>query len=150
VKLETVDGILEHLIQLVILGQVVVLDEVGDRRARVLNLLKPVTEGIERDGIYGSVDDVLTVVPVQQPSNALVNCGVAHESITRQFVVSVRSKADSDTSVHWIIKRGILGGAEGWASSDGAATRRPEAWKAAGIGNVLGESGHREKESDDE
>lgn len=75
VKLVTVGGILEHSILLVKLSHVVVLDEVGDRLASVLNLLIPVAEGSERDGICGVIDGVCAVVPVQQPSDALVPCG---------------------------------------------------------------------------
>ena len=49
----TVDGILENLVQLVELGLVVVLNEVGDRLANVLDLLVPVTKWSERDGVDG-------------------------------------------------------------------------------------------------
>jgi len=55
---------LEHLILLVELGLVVVLDEVCDRLANILNLLIPVTKRIERDGIDGLVDGIGAVVPV--------------------------------------------------------------------------------------
>ena len=49
----TVCGVLENLVQLVELGLVVVLDEVGDRLANVLDLLVPVTKWSERDGVDG-------------------------------------------------------------------------------------------------
>jgi len=64
VQFVTICGILEHLILLVELGLVVVLDEVRNGFANVLNLLIPVTQRSERDGIDGLVDDVGTVVPV--------------------------------------------------------------------------------------
>jgi len=71
----TVGRILEHSILPVFLSQVVVLDEVGDRLARVLDLLVPVAEGKECEGVDGLVDDVGTVVPVQQPGDALMPGG---------------------------------------------------------------------------
>ena len=74
-ELGTVDRILEHAVLPVFLGQVVILDEVGDRLACVLDLLVPIAKWSERDGVDGLVDDVGAVVPVQQPGDALVFCG---------------------------------------------------------------------------
>jgi len=71
----TVGGILEHSILPVFLSQVVVLDEVGDCFASVLDLLVPVAKGSERDGVDGLVDGVGAVVPVQQPGDALMPGG---------------------------------------------------------------------------
>lgn len=75
VEFVAVGGILEHSVLPVYLGDVVVLDEVGDRLASVLDLLVPVAKGSESDGVDGLVDGVDTVVPVQQPGNALVPGG---------------------------------------------------------------------------
>jgi len=75
VELVTIGRVLEHSILPVFLGQVVVLDEVGDRLASVLDLLVPVAKGGECDGIDGLVDDVGAVVPVQQPGDALMSGG---------------------------------------------------------------------------
>jgi len=146
----TVDGILKDLILLVELGLVVVLDEVGDRLANVLNLLVPVAKGSERDGVGGLVNGVGAVVPVQQPSNTLMLCGVAHESVARQFVEPIGGEGDGYASVLRVVKRGVLRGAEGRASSDGTTTRRPGAWEEVGIGDDLGKCGYGEKESYDE
>jgi len=71
----TVGGILEHSILPIFLGHVVVLDEVGDRLASVLDLLVPVAKGSERDGVDALVDDIGAVVPVQQPGDALMPSG---------------------------------------------------------------------------
>ena len=71
----TVCGVLENLIFLVEFSLVVILDEVGDRLANVLDLLVPVAKGCERDRVDGLVDGVSAVVPVQQAGNALVPCG---------------------------------------------------------------------------
>jgi len=79
-----------------------------------------------------------------------VLCGVAFESITRKFVVPVSGKGDGNTSVLWIIKCGILGGAKAFTGADGAAARRPSAWEEVGTGNNLGKGRYREKESNDE
>ena len=68
----TIDGILENLILLVELSLVVVLDEVGDRLADVLDLLVAVAKGSERDGIGGLVNGVGAMVPVQQPGDTLM------------------------------------------------------------------------------
>lgn len=64
VELVTVGWILEYLIHLVELGLIVVLDEVGHGFTNVLNLLIPVSERGERDGVDSLVDDVGAVVPV--------------------------------------------------------------------------------------
>jgi len=85
----TVERILEHSIFLVELSHVVVLDEVGNRLAGVLDLLVSVSKGSECDGVDGFIDGVGTVVPVQQPGDTLVPGGVALESITSQLIVSV-------------------------------------------------------------
>jgi len=92
VELVAIDGVLENLILFVELGLVVILDKVGDGLASVLNLLVPVPKRSESDRVDGLVDGVGAVVPVQQPSDTLMSCGVALESITRQLVVAVRSK----------------------------------------------------------
>ena len=63
-ELVTISGVLEYLILLVKLGLVVVLDEVCDRLARVLDLLVPVAKGTECDRVDGTVDDVGAVVPI--------------------------------------------------------------------------------------
>lgn len=81
-ELVTVDGILEHSIFPVELSHVVVLNEIGDRLASVLDLLVSVPKGSECDGVDGFVDGVGTVVPVQQPGDAFVPGGVALESVT--------------------------------------------------------------------
>lgn len=74
-ELVTVDGILEHSILPVFLSQVIVLDEVGDRLASVLDLLVPVAKGSECDGVDSLVDGVGAVVPVQQSGYALMPGG---------------------------------------------------------------------------
>ena len=74
-KFVAVDGILENLIFLVKLGLVVILDKVGDGLANVLDLLVPVAKGSESDGIYGGVNGVGAVVPVQKSGDALVPGG---------------------------------------------------------------------------
>jgi hypothetical protein len=88
-ELVTVGWISEHSILPEFLSRVIVLDEVGDRLARVLNLLKPIAKGSECDGVDVLVDSVGAVVPVQQPGNALVPGGISLEPITRQFVKPV-------------------------------------------------------------
>jgi len=146
----TVGGILENLILLVELGLVVVLDEVGDRLADVLDLLVAVAKGSERDGIGGLVNGVGAMVPVQQPGDTLVLGGVAHESITRQFVEPISGKGDRYASVLRVIKSGVHRGAESRPSGDGTTTSRPGAWEEAGVGDDLGKGGYGEKESNDE
>ena len=74
-ELVTVDRVLEHSILPVFLCQVVVLDEVGDRLAGVLNLLVPVAKRSECNGVDGLVDGIGAVVPVQQPGDALMPGG---------------------------------------------------------------------------
>jgi len=74
-ELVTIGGILEHSVLPVFLSHVVVLDEVGDRLASVLDLLVPIAKGSERDGVDGLVDGVGAVVPVQQPGDALMPGG---------------------------------------------------------------------------
>jgi len=74
-ELDTVGWILEHPILPEFLSHVVVLDEVGDRLASVLDLLIPVAKGSECDGVVALADDVVAVVPVQQSGNALVPGG---------------------------------------------------------------------------
>ena len=71
-ELVTVSWILEYLIHLVKFGLVIVLDEVCDRFANVLNLLVPVAKRIECDGIGGLVNNIGAVVPVQNPSYTLM------------------------------------------------------------------------------
>ena len=63
-ELVTVYGILENLIHLIELSNVVVLDEVGDRLANVLDLLVPVAKRSECDGVDGLVDSVSAMMPV--------------------------------------------------------------------------------------
>ena len=75
VEFVTVGGILEHSILPIFLSHVVVLNEVGDRLASVLDLLVPIAEGSERDGVDALVDGVGPVVPVQQPGDALMPGG---------------------------------------------------------------------------
>jgi len=148
-ELVTVGGILEYSVLLVFLSYVVVLDEVGDRLARILDLLVPIAKRSECDGV-GLVGGVGAVVPVQQAGNALMPSGIALESITCHFVKPVVSEGDGDTGVLWVIKRGALGGAEVRASSNGTASCRPGAWEEGGTGNDLGEGGYGEKERKDE
>ena len=74
-ELVTVGWILEYLVQLVELGLVVVLDEIGNRFTDVLNLLIPVTEGSERDGVDVLVDGVSAMVPVQDSGDTLMSGG---------------------------------------------------------------------------
>lgn len=64
--------ILEYLIQLVELGLIVALDEVCHRFTNVLDLLIPVTERSESDGVGGLVDSVGAVMPIQNSCNALM------------------------------------------------------------------------------
>lgn len=71
-ELVAVSWILEYLIHFVKLCLVVVLDEVCDRFANVLDLLVSVAKGSERDGISGLVNNIGAVVPVQNPSNTLM------------------------------------------------------------------------------
>jgi len=146
----TVVGILEYPILLVVLGHVVILDEVGDRFARVLDLLIPVAKGGECDGVDGCVDFVGAVVPVQQAGNALVPGGVALESITCQFIKPVSGKGDRDTGILWVIERGGLRCAEVRASCDGTTSCRPSAREKSGTCDNLGEGGRGEKEGKDE
>ena len=74
-ELVTVGWILEYLVQLVELGLVVVLDEIGNRFTDVLNLLIPVTEGSERDGVDVLIDGVSAMVPVQDSGDTLMSGG---------------------------------------------------------------------------
>ena len=74
-ELVTVSRILEYLVHLVELRLIVVLDEVGHRFTNVLDLLIPVAERIECDGVSVLVDGVFAVVPVQNSCDALMPSG---------------------------------------------------------------------------
>lgn len=74
-ELVTVGWILKYLIQLVELGLIVVLDEVGDSFTNVLDLLIPVTERSERDRVDSLVDSIGPVMPVQNSCDALMPSG---------------------------------------------------------------------------
>jgi len=138
-ELVTVGWILEYLIQLVELGLIVVLDEVGDSFTNVLDLLIPVTERSKRDRVDSLVDSIGAVMPVQNSCDALMPSGVAQESITRQLVEPVGGKGDRDTSVLRVIKRRVLRGTETWTGEDRSTTCRPSAWEECDTGN-LGQS----------
>lgn len=74
-ELVTIGWILEYLVHLIELGLIVVFDEVGHRFAYVLDLLVPVTERCEGDGVDSLVDNVCAVVPIQNSCDALMPGG---------------------------------------------------------------------------